>query len=54
MLYFLLGGIGDWKTSFVGFPPKDDLLRSKHFIKLSFPMLTTLFLRRAFGDLRIL
>ncbi len=52
MLYFLLVGVREWKISVVGFPPKDDLLRSKHFAKLSFPMLTNVSLGRASGGWR--
>jgi hypothetical protein len=39
---YILFGVGELKISVVGFPPKDGLLRSKHFTKLSSPMLTTL------------
>jgi hypothetical protein len=53
MLYFLLVGVREWKISVVGFIPKDDILRSEHVTKLSFPMLTNLFLGREFRGLRL-
>jgi hypothetical protein len=54
MLDILLGGVGEMKMSVVGFLPKDDLLRSKHFTKFSSLTLTTTFLERTFGHLRLL
>jgi hypothetical protein len=42
------------KMGVVGFLPKDDLLRSKHFTKFSSPTLTTLSLEGASGGLRLI
>jgi hypothetical protein len=54
ILFILSGGVGEMKTSFVGFLPKDELSRLKHFTNFFSPILTTLSLGRAFRGLRLL